>query len=318
MLTYQDYVSPNWYKFTGSTKQCKTLVEWCGFAHKDDQQYLMEKWQYAIATGEEFTAEYRFRRHDSSWRWLQVRVSPLFDKSGNFSKWFGTLTDIHDVMEAQLAAKSARELLRNVIAHMQITVWAIDTNYVLTLLEGSLMWQDESPEFMQSVIGQNVFLAFGKHQKKKEWDMFKDLIEQIMVGVVPEWMSEHELESDKRRWYRTRIAPLYVTKQTTDGLGEYRCIEGVTSCSINISDTKESNDALRRQEQENIRLSSAEAAAKEASKLKSQFLANMSHEIRTPISGVIGMAGVRDPHKCLPSRFGIGLIFVFGASYLYH
>lgn len=34
----------------------------------------------------------------------------------------------------------------------------------------------------------------------------------------------------------------------------------------------------------------SEAAAKEASKLKSQFLANMSHEIRTPITGVIGMA----------------------------
>jgi two-component sensor histidine kinase len=33
-----------------------------------------------------------------------------------------------------------------------------------------------------------------------------------------------------------------------------------------------------------------EAAAKEASKMKSQFLANMSHEIRTPIAGVIGMS----------------------------
>ena len=33
-----------------------------------------------------------------------------------------------------------------------------------------------------------------------------------------------------------------------------------------------------------------EAAAKEATRLKSQFLANMSHEIRTPITGVLGMA----------------------------
>ena len=34
----------------------------------------------------------------------------------------------------------------------------------------------------------------------------------------------------------------------------------------------------------------ASAAAREASKMKSQFLANMSHEIRTPIAGVIGMS----------------------------
>ena len=47
---------------------------------------------------------------------------------------------------------------------------------------------------------------------------------------------------------------------------------------------------LRSTERDNVRLMANEAAAKEASRLKSKFLANMSHEIRTPIAGVIGMS----------------------------
>ena len=47
---------------------------------------------------------------------------------------------------------------------------------------------------------------------------------------------------------------------------------------------------MKEQEEENDRLQANAAAAKEASRMKSQFLANMSHEIRTPIAGVIGMS----------------------------
>jgi signal transduction histidine kinase len=57
-----------------------------------------------------------------------------------------------------------------------------------------------------------------------------------------------------------------------------------------VTEIKDRELELQMQEKENTRLLANEAAAKEASRLKSQFLANMSHEIRTPIAGVIGMA----------------------------
>ena len=50
---------------------------------------------------------------------------------------------------------------------------------------------------------------------------------------------------------------------------------------------RESQDRLRAANEE---LSTALAAAREATELKSRFVANMSHEIRTPINGVLGMA----------------------------
>jgi len=57
-----------------------------------------------------------------------------------------------------------------------------------------------------------------------------------------------------------------------------------------VTELKSKEADISRQAQEKQQLVASEAAAKEASKLKSQFLANMSHEIRTPITGVIGMA----------------------------
>jgi signal transduction histidine kinase len=60
--------------------------------------------------------------------------------------------------------------------------------------------------------------------------------------------------------------------------------------SVDATELRSREHELKEQENANSKLLANEAAAKEASKMKSQFLANMSHEIRTPIAGVIGMS----------------------------
>ena len=67
-------------------------------------------------------------------------------------------------------------------------------------------------------------------------------------------------------------------------------IEGVIGVIMDVTELKEREEALLKQSREKRQAIANEAAAKEATRLKSQFLANMSHEIRTPITGVLGMA----------------------------
>lgn len=220
---------------------------------------------------------------------MQSRGSPLRNKSGKIVKWFGYYADINDLVEARQEAKRTREQFLNVIKQSKITIWTIDRDHAITFLEGELMWQDESPDFMKEAIGKNIFDYFGKHQEKRDWDMFRDLILSILDGDVKEWSAEHQVDG-KNRWYRTQFSPILVTKKGDSGDTDEKFIDGLISISIDVTELKERDSKLQSQAMENLRLATAEHAAKDASKLKSQFLANMSHEIRTPIAGVIGMA----------------------------
>jgi len=295
-----DYFSPRWCEFTGSKiEELTAMTPENNLFHPEDLPQMVIEWYHCLATGDPFVTEARLKRRDGAWRWMQGRASPLRDNSGKILKWFGSYTDIHDVVEARLAAKRAREYLLDVIKHAQVTVWMINKDHILTLLEGKLMFEDKSPDFMKRALGQNVFKAFGKHQTKQECDMYRDLVAKLLSGEIPEWTSEHQIVEGKGAWYRTRLSPLMgamtAEHQTnpassSDDIAASEAIEGLIGISVDVTEVKEREQALLAQEKENIRLLSAEHAAKEASKLKSQFLANMSHEIRTPIAGVIGMS----------------------------
>lgn len=130
----------------------------------------------------------------------------------------------------------------------------------------------------------DVNLVFGRHTGEKDLPLYKGPIEAILKGKVTEEISEHHIEGSGR-WFRTRFVPIRAGGE--DGV---ESVDGVYGVSMDVTELKEQEADLHTKEKQNTRLLSQEAAAKEASNLKSQFLANMSHEIRTPIAGVIGMS----------------------------
>lgn len=285
-----DYFSPSWYDYTGLTTDQSIGMPGDRIpCHPDDLTQYLKEWVHCLRTGHDYVMEFRLRNHDGAWRWMQSRGSPLRDKSGKIIKWFGSYTDINDLVEARQEAKKTREQFLNVIKHSRVTIWAIDRDCTITFLEGELMWQDQSPEFMKEAIGKNVVQYFGEHKEKKDRDIFADLIRSILDGRVKEWSDEHQVD-DKNRWYRTQFSPILGMKKGDSGGSDEKYIDGLIAISMDVTELKERDNKLQSQGTENIRLSTAENAAKEASKLKSQFLANMSHEIRTPIAGVIGMS----------------------------
>jgi PAS domain-containing protein len=98
---------------------------------------ISQKWQHSLATGDDYVVEYRCRRHDGVYRWMLGRALPLRDpKTSKITKWYGTTTDIHELVEARSAARATREQLQEVLSHSHVTLWAIDRNCKITLLEG--------------------------------------------------------------------------------------------------------------------------------------------------------------------------------------
>ena len=281
---YPDWFSKRWYDYTGLTVDESLGDAWVNGFHPEDMSVTSEQWAHSLATGEEYVTEYRCKRKDGAWRWMRGRALPLRDiRTGKIIKWFGTCTDIHDLIQARKNVKQNREKLLSVIRHAKVTMWSVDSNRKLSFLEGPLMWHDD--DIRPESIGKNVYDVFGRYGGATTLELYKDPIEEILNGATEERVAEHFIDKSQR-WYRTRFSPI-ITKHETQEKG---FIDGVVGTSFDVTELKTRTEALESQEKENNRLLTAETAAKEASRLKSQFLANMSHEIRTPIAGVIGMS----------------------------
>lgn len=169
----------------------------------------------------------------------------------------------------------------------------MDRNRKITLLEGAFIWDLESetgsgdesgsdkPREGEDFIGVNIYDVF--HQSDTVTSRRRDQIppslrpiEDILTGKTMEDVHEHCIDN---RWYRTRFVPV-LGKKEKDGHVNEMFVDGVIGVSMDITEVIDREVELQKQEKENTRLLANEAAAKEASRLKSQFLANMSHEIR--------------------------------------
>ncbi|KAI9648014.1 hypothetical protein NHQ30_002642 [Ciborinia camelliae] len=299
-----DWFSQRWYDYTGLTEEESIGEGWKLPFHPEDMEETKKRWHHSLESGGSYTTEYRCRKYDGEWRWMLGRGVCLRNKdTGKIEKWYGTCTDIHDAVMSRFEAKRLRQQLLSVITHAQITLFSVDRNRNVNLLEGSLVWDLESDvgSSDESVagsgktkrddyIGQNVYDVFShtNNHRKRHYMVPSSLqpIEDILTGKTTEDMQEHTIHN---RWYRTKFVPVLGKKDVGGHVNE-AFIDGVIGLSMDITEIKDRENDLRMQERENTRLLANEAAAKEASRLKSQFLANMSHEIRTPIAGVIGMA----------------------------
>lgn len=285
-----DWFSQRWYDYTGLTPAESLGHGWRLPFHPDDMPETSKRWAHSLATGDEYTTEYRCQRHDGEWRWMLGKALPLRDKDGKITRWFGTCTDIHEQVESRQQSKVLRERLLKVIEHAQITMWAIDRERNLTLIEGNLMWKEKgiSTDIGPDSIGKNLYDVFGQKQGAKDMPALRKLVDAILEhGSTDENIEVHIDGSG--RFFRSRLLPLYHQDRNAGVEGE-AYVDGVIGVSMDVTEMRKKEDELRGQETENARLLANAVAAKEASKMKSQFLANMSHEIRTPIAGVIGMS----------------------------
>ena len=123
-----DYYNRRWYEYTGVQPRDGNVKAWRVLFRSDDLARAMSAWRHSLATGECYQAEYRLRRADGAWRWCLSRASPVRDAAtGAVQRWFGTCTDIQDMVEAREAmARSSTELERLVAERTASLMQAVD------------------------------------------------------------------------------------------------------------------------------------------------------------------------------------------------
>lgn len=286
-----DYYSKRWYDYTGLTVEQSEGEGWMNGFHADDLKIAGPKWAHSLATGDEYLTEYRARSATGEWRWMLGRAVPMRDERGAILKWFGTCTDIHDLVLTREEAKQTRAQLERVIEHARITLWAVDMDCNLTLFEGKAMYGPDNrdlPRSKRNLLGTNIWDIFNLQGRTNEIQTYQTPVKAILSGSSADETIETEITSTNR-WFRTRLVPI-LRHERAGGIEGDAFIDGVVGVSMDVTEMKQAEHDLQRRNQDNAILMAQSVAAKEASKMKSQFLANMSHEIRTPIAGVIGMS----------------------------
>ncbi len=112
---HHDYYNQRWYDLTGVPQGSTDGEAWNGMFHPEDQHRAWSTWRHCLATGETYHIEYRLRHRSGDYRWVLGRAQPVRNEAGEITRWFGTCTDIQEIVDArEVLAKSREELTREI------------------------------------------------------------------------------------------------------------------------------------------------------------------------------------------------------------
>jgi formate hydrogenlyase transcriptional activator len=110
-----DFLSQSLLDYTGVSREQWLGWGWKDVAHPEDADRVVNKWRVALTSGKPLEVEVRYRRADGRYRWYLGRQVPLRDDKGNIVKWYGTLHDIEDQKQAEVALRKSEEKNRTLL-----------------------------------------------------------------------------------------------------------------------------------------------------------------------------------------------------------
>ena len=174
-----DFLNDYFYNYTGLALGSGLGGGWIQAVHADDRERVRARWLHSVRTGEPYETEQRLRRHDGIYRWFRVCGVALRDGHGRVIRWAGSVFDIEDIKQIQLALQASEERLQFALAAGGIGAWDRD------LRTGKCIWDDRMHEMSGfepgAAVDVNAFLA---HIHPEDLPDLKTAIDQtIQTGV---------------------------------------------------------------------------------------------------------------------------------------
>jgi PAS domain S-box-containing protein len=112
---HHDYYNNRWYDFTGTKRGDLQQTEWYEMCHPDDRAIAKDAWQYSLVDGAPLNYEFRLRHYSGGHRWVLCRATATRDEKGRITKWYGTCTDIQDLVDARDVLSRSRNDLEKLV-----------------------------------------------------------------------------------------------------------------------------------------------------------------------------------------------------------
>ena len=229
-----DYYNQRWTEYTGLSIEESEGAGWAPIIHPDDLENCLQKWAHALASGEVYEVEYRFRRaSDGAYRWHLGRAIPVRDGEGQIVKWFGTCTDIHDQKQTQEELRRVRAELtaelqqsdnryRLIVETANEGIWALDANLLICYINGK----------MQEILGYCPQEMYGKPVTDFVFEEDIPLIQEMMrerkAGLAGKYERRFRHRDGSERWLSASASPVI-----EDGV-----FKGATALLTDVTETR--------------------------------------------------------------------------------
>ncbi len=313
------YVNDRWSQIAGLTALEAAGDGWVKAIHPEDRDLVAQHWYRFAETGDIFRLEYRFQRPEGMVTWVFGQAVKEIDEAGIVRGYVGTITDISDRKEAQMALQEAQQFAQSIADKTPAVLYIYDLTQSRNLYSNRSIAevlgystqeiQGMSETFMPSMLHPDDLELVLQHQQQ---------IAAASDGEDLELEYRIRHASGEWRWLVSRDS---VFKR--DGNGNVTQYIGAAQ---DISDRKRAEEVLRqmnlelerRVEERTLQLKEAKEAAEAANNAKSEFLANMSHEFRTPLNGILGYAQIlkNSPGLSDSDREGLAVIDRCGSHLL--
>ena len=130
------WFNKRWHDYTGMTLEESRGMGWVSAHHPAHIDRVRARAKFSWETGEPFEETFPIRGKDGEYRWFLTHALPIHDSNGNITQWFGSHTDITELIEnevklenarrtAELATKARGEFLANMSHEIRTPMTAI-------------------------------------------------------------------------------------------------------------------------------------------------------------------------------------------------
>ncbi|MBO9205297.1 MULTISPECIES: PAS domain S-box protein [Niastella] len=122
------YVNQKWYDYTGQPPENTLGQRWLSVVHPDDLALMTGCFEEANTHQVPFNFEYRIKGADGNYRWILDSGSPMFDNSGVFEGFIGSVVDIDNRKLAEDAVREREKRFRQLADSMPQIVWTANAD----------------------------------------------------------------------------------------------------------------------------------------------------------------------------------------------
>jgi PAS domain S-box-containing protein len=286
-VTQQDrtraFVNQAYVAYNGGTYEEARLADWRDVIHPDDHARIIEESLAGEATGQPFSMEARYKRHDGEYRWLKSFSRPRLGADGEVIGFVGVAFDVTDIRESQARLLESETRFRTVADSAPVQIWLTDD-------KGDIAFANRRYK---------AFFGVSDQDLKASWistvsDMHLEHSHASFLAAVEqrdryEGVMQLTHPTLGPRWLRCEGIPRF------DGTGQF---QGYVGANIDVTEAKRAEEDLKRINElleERVGEALAEKAKAEADLMHAQRMeavgrltGGVAHDFNNLLTVVIG------------------------------